>query len=656
LRFAIHPSSGRSSRLRGASWLASIVAGIVVAGAVARWSGTVGAGEPAPQPASGGFAGAAACATCHQAAHRAWAGGNHALSTVEAKGDERPAEARAEGTVSHPPGSSTFHARGDRATVETVGPDGKPLVVPLSYVVGRSRIRMYVTALPTGANQVLPAMREEDTGAWFDYTQMLFGAPGLPPDQAPTVAPGDPSFWTGPVRSFDARCARCHVSGREAVAPALDGTGPRSTWRALGVDCEACHGPGADHVALWRALPRGEVRDPVVRLRDLDRDASLGVCLTCHLEGEVVDPAFVPGKDLFEHVDPTLLDDAERIDPAGRPLELVYEGLGFLVSRCVAKGRLTCASCHASHGSPHGASLVAPVTDDGLCSRCHTQIAAEAGKHAHHRGGGSGARCVACHMPKVPVERGHGAVTDHSISTPDLTGSAGVRVARDACIGCHAGARGFAPGAPPLDAVALKKAFAAWWPQAKPRPPWSRAIAAARREDPEAWRGLEGLARDGTAPRLVRASAMALLGRVPGADPATLLEGARHADSLVRRAAVSALASIRTEDADAALLAALADPSPAVRARAARATLAGWTRAQENGPLLRAALPVLEENVRAAPDDDGRWFRLAAARQIAGDLVGAAAAYERQCALDPFAASARATLEKIRARLAKGPK
>lgn len=656
MRTAISAGSGRANRTRAARWSAQAGALAILAGAVVSWTGSVRAGAPDPVPASRGFAGAQACAPCHEAAHRTWAGGNHALSTVEAKGAELPPEGRAGGTVSHPPGTSAFHASGGRATIATLGPDGQPTTVPLSYVVGRRRIRMYVTALPSGANQVLPAMREEDTGTWFDYTHLIFGAPGLPPDQPPTVAPGDPSFWTGPVRSFDAKCARCHVSGREPIAPAADGTGPRSTWRALGVDCEACHGPCADHAALWRSLPRGEVHDPVVRLRELERDASLAVCLSCHLEGEVVDPAWRPGRDVFEHVDPTLLDDAERIDPAGRPLELVYEGLGFLVSRCVEQGKLTCASCHAPHGSPHGPSLLSPVTDDGLCSRCHTRIAAGAGAHAHHKGGGSGARCVACHMPKVPVERGHGAVTDHSLSTPDPTGTLGVRVARDACTGCHAGARGFAPGAPALDAAALAKAFRTWWPHATPRPGWSKAIAAARRDEPDAWRSLEALVRDPAAPRLARASAIALLGRVAGGDPATLLEGATGADSLVRRAAVSALASVRSEDADAALLAALADPSPAVRARAARATLSGWERAQANAPLLRAAIPVLEENARAAPDDDLRWFRLAAARQLAGDLAGAADAYERQCALDPFAANARATLAKIRARLAKTAK
>ena len=194
-------------------------------------------------------------------------------------------------------------------------------------------------------------------------------------------------------------------------------------------------------------------------------------------------------------------------------------------------------------------------------------------------------------MPKVAVERGHGAVTDHTIGIPDPVGLPGVRAARDACTGCHTGARGYPAGAPPLDAARLAKAFAGWWPRATPRPAWSKALASARRGDATAWAALERLARDTTAPRLVRASATSLLGRVPGGDPATLLEAAKHADSLVRRAAVSALASIRSEEADAALLAALSDPSAAVRARAARAAIDGWERVQANAALLDGRPP-----------------------------------------------------------------
>jgi HEAT repeat protein len=256
-------------------------------------------------------------------------------------------------------------------------------------------------------------------------------------------------------------------------------------------------------------------------------------------------------------------------------------------------------------------------------------------------------------MPKVTVERGHGAVTDHTIGVPDPVGFEGVRTSRDACTGCHTGARGFPAGAPTLDAAGVTKAFAAWWPLATRRPAWSKAIALARTGDADALRRLELLARDTTAPRLARASAASLLGRVAGADPETLFDLARDADSLVRRAAVSGLAAVRSEEADAALLEALADPSMGVRVHAARAALEGWERVQKNAPLLAATLPVLARQAAVAPNEDRRWFRLAAARQIAGDLPGAIEAYERQCALDPFATPSRELIVRFKARLAK---
>lgn len=630
-----------------------VVAAVAVTGATGR---EVSGGDPARNSPSGGFAGAASCAPCHQAATKAWAPTAHALSTVEAKGHERPSEAVEGGVVSHPPNTSRFAPRGEWADVETIGPDGKPRAYPLDMVVGRKRVRMYVTRVESGALQVLPAMREELTGAWFDYSHLVFGVPDLRPGEIPVVAPGSPTFWTGPVRSFDSRCMRCHASGREPIAPAPDGTGPRSRWRALGVDCEACHGPCADHVARWKTPPKAPGKDPIVRWKDLDRNASLSACLPCHLEGEVVDPEFAPGKDVFEFIDPTLLDDGERVDPSGRPLELTYEGLGLSLSRCAEAGKLTCLDCHVAHGSPFGALLTQPDTNDGLCARCHANLVASAKTHARHLASGTGARCTACHLPKVPVERGHGAVTDHSISTPNPAGFPGVATAQDACTGCHTGARGWPADVPRLSPERIRSAFAEWYPQAKPRPSWSEAIAAARRGDDGAWQGLERLVLDPTAPRLARASAVALLGRVPGVDPASILDAATSRDSLIRRAAVGALASIASEEADAALSKALSDPSKAVRARAARAALEGWERVQRNPPLAKAILPALEENVAAAPDDDLRWFRLGAARAIAGDLAGAADAYERQCALDPFAAHAREAAKAIRARLAKPPK
>jgi hypothetical protein len=259
---------------------------------------------------------------------------------------------------------------------------------------------------------------------------------------------------------------------------------------------------------------------------------------------------------------------------------------------------------------------------------------------------------MACHMPPLSIERGHGAVRDHTIGVP-VPREGGPRAAVDACTACHDGGRLAPEDAPVIAPAALREAFSAWWPRARGAPPWAGAVEAARAGAPEALLALDAALEGAATPRAVRASAARLLGRYPAALLARTAALSRHADPLVRAAAAGALASARGADADAALLAALADPAPAVRREAARAVLVGWERARGNRPLLRAALPVLEADAAAAPDDDGRWFLLGSARQLAGDLPGAVSAFERQLALDPYAAAVRAHLAALRREAAR---
>jgi predicted CXXCH cytochrome family protein len=507
---------------------------------------------------------------------------------------------------------------------------------------------MLVTRLPDGRCQVLPSMRETPDGPWFDYTHLLFGPTGsAATTPAPTVKPGEPSFWTGPDRSFDARCARCHVSGYETRPTPPGARGARSSWRALGIDCETCHGPASRHVASWRDAPAGAAPSPLAKLSTLPRERALDACLACHLEAEPIDAAFRPGDDLLDHVDPTLLDDAVRVDPAGRPLELVYEGTSFLSSTCAAKGKLSCVDCHDAHGSPTGPALVvASARASDLCARCHADIAADRTKHARHDA--PGPSCVECHMPLVTIERGHGAVHDHTIGVPRPSMDG-----RDACSWCHLGGRGAPADASHIDAAGLEAAFRERWPDSAARPAWSAAIAAGREGRADAGPALRSLAADSGAPRVVRASAARLLGRVGGEAASELVFLASDRDPLVRRWALKGLASVEGDDADRALLAALGDPSPAVRTTAARAALEGFRRVQNDERLLAAAIPVLEEDARAVPEDHLRWFRLGGAKRIAGDDVGALAAFERKLQLDPAAKLVRDAVSEIRKRLAK---
>jgi predicted CXXCH cytochrome family protein len=595
----------------------------------------------------GDYVGTATCARCHRDAYGLWRASAHASTFALADAESLPAEVREGGRVEHPPGSSLFIRDGDRMLVETLSEHGRPKRYDLTHVAGARRIRMFVATLPDGRTQVLPAMRELPDGPWFDYTHLIFGAPGLPYETPPVVDPGDASFWTGPVRSWDARCAVCHVSGREPRAPGPDGTGPRSTWRAMAVDCEACHGPGRAHSEAWDRL---ETDAPLPRLETLDREGLVQACTQCHMEGERLTPHYVVGEDLFEHLDPTLVVDPERADPYGRALELIYDGLPFGTSRCAEEGGLTCSTCHAPHGSEQRSLLRRSLDDGSLCAECHVGLVRGAEAHAHHDAAGEGGRCIACHMPFLTIERGHGHVADHSISIPrlDLPGD---RVAVDACTWCHEGRRGAPPGMPALSPDALRTAYAAWWPDAAPPRRWMHALAAARTGQEGAVEALADVLADRSHPRLVRASAARLLDRFPEAGAAVLLDASRDDDSLVRRSAVAALASFTGEAVDRRLEEALSDPSGAVQTAAARAALQGWARVRTNDPLLQALLPVLEEDARRVPDDEIRWFLLGAARDVAGDVAGAIGAYERMIALDPFAAYVR---ERVRQLASEG--
>jgi predicted CXXCH cytochrome family protein len=597
-----------------------------------------------PPPALPGDAlGADGCVDCHRREVDLWAASNHARTFEPARPDNLPRDVREERTVEHPPGRTSFRMAPDGAIARTLGPDGAEHDYDLGWVAGRRRIRMYVARMQDGRLQVLPSMRAVPTDTWFDYTDLLFGGSREPP----RVAPGDDAFWTGAVRSWGSRCVRCHGSGARPRAPFLDGPGPRFVERDLGVDCEACHGPGRRHAEAWRRL---ETDAPLLKLGRLPRDEQVAACTRCHMEAEVVRAGAPATGDLLERLDPTLLLDPQRVDARGRETELIYHGLSFAISRCATKGGLTCTRCHDAHGGPHPALLGKEPTNDALCGACHEAIVRDAGGHSHHDPDGPGALCTSCHLPKLVIERGHGVITDHTFGIPDPR-TPPTPGQTDACRWCHGNGLGSPLGVPVLPGVDLLAAWRRWWPNARPTRPWMDTLEAARAGAPDAPARLVALLRDRGANRFVRASAARMLqAHADSAGPA-LLEAARDADSLVRRSALRALAGLRSPAADAALAAGLEDPSAAVRFAAARAALEGWKRVQENHDLLAAILPVLAEDADALPNDEMRWFRLGAARGLAGDDRGSLEAYERMLALHPLARNVRRSVKALRARL-----
>ncbi|MCA9314441.1 MAG: hypothetical protein H6806_13060 [Planctomycetes bacterium] len=654
--------SGRR-RWRAARWCLGVVAacvGWMVIAPAASVRAEDEAPAQLPSDAAGvlapGYVGAAACARCHAEATALWKTSSHFKTFLPVGPHNLPADVVSGATVEHAPGRTTWRKDGERWIARTVGPEGELVDYHLTHAVGRMRVQMFIATLPDGRRQVLPAMLEVPTGTWFDYTYLLFGAPGLDWDEAPVVQPGEASFWTGTTRSWDSSCVRCHSSGSRPVAGAPVAEGRRSVERALGTDCEMCHGPGAEHVAWQEAKEAGRElpcpKDPVLQLGALPTNLALSACLQCHMEADLVNRAFHPGEDVFEYVDPTLIIDPERVDPLGRVTELIYDGLPFSLSRCAIEGELTCFTCHDPHGSPHASQLRLPPGDPRACTTCHEEIGADIAAHTHHDPTGEGSSCVACHMPFLRIERGHGYVADHSISIPrpglELEAD---RLAVDACTTCHTAGPLGSQVAPPRTTAELKAAADAWWPDMPPLPAWVRAIAAGRLGTEGGEVGLLAVLEDDSAPRVVRATAMELLAKYAKKVPLAVLGRLRDKDSLVRRRAASALSELEGDAVREAFLRALHDSSPAVQTAAARAALAGWQRVREDHDLLQAILPHLQRDAMEVPEDPLRWYLLGAAADIAGHREMARDAYGSYVRLDPFAPAIEARVRAIEAEL-----
>ena len=519
------------------------------------------AAEPAP-----GFVGEAACAGCHAVQAQAWRGSQHdrAMQPATAAtvlGDFADASFTKDGVTSR------FSRQGDRFYVETDGPDGALHQYPIDYTFGVYPLQQYLVAFPGGRWQALPVAwdaRPKEAGGqrWFH----------LYPDEK--IPAGDELHWTGINQNWNWMCADCHstnlVRGYDLASDSY-----HTTFSALNVSCEACHGPGSAHVAWAQggAAADDPSRGLTVLLRDRGGDqwrfvgdapiAARATPLPLHTETEVCAPCHARrapqgdghaiGRPLLDAFRPTLLDPgAYHAD--GRIEGEVYNYGSFLQSKMYAAG-VTCSNCH----EPHGLKLRAD--GNAVCGQCHRPATFDTAAHFHHQPGQPGSRCVDCHMPATTymvVDPRH----DHSfkVPRPDLASRTG---APDVCTGCHAD----------RDTAWAAGRIAEWYgPQRRREPTFGEALGAARMARPDAATRLVALAGDGSMPAIARATAVEDLERYPDERGlAAVRASLADADPLVRLAAVGVVGGLDPRQRLELAEPLLADPVRAVRLEAARA-------------------------------------------------------------------------------------
>jgi predicted CXXCH cytochrome family protein len=509
------------------------------------------------------FVGSAACAPCHRAQSEAYERSHHAKALTTPSPEL--AKARFDGAHfdSKLGGTTQFAIRDGRPVVTTLTAGGKIATYPIAYVSGVWPLEQYLVATERGKLQSLGVVWDsraarEGGAKWFH----VYGAAG--------IAPGDPLFFSAPAQSWNHICADCHSTSVErrydVAADAFD-----TRWAELSVGCEACHGPGAEHVRSAKAghaapfaakLSRSEPWLPSATGSPAPRaqtDSEVEVCAPCHSRRTPLKEGFLASEPLLDSFEPDLLRPG-RYYADGQIDGEVYEWGSFLQSRMYRSG-VKCSDCH----EPHSAQLFA--SGNALCVRCHEAKHFDVEAHSHHAGRAA-PRCIDCHMPpktfmQVDERR------DHSIRIPrpDLSIELGTP---NACNGCHdRQTAGWA-------SAALRR----WYPDQEPDPHFGRALAKDRQGTLDAPSALRRVVADTGVPAIARASALERLGTYESEKTvASLRVALSSSESLIVYGAVRGAAQLPPEQRVPLLTPLLEHGTRAVRVAAAKA-LAGVPPAQ----------------------------------------------------------------------------
>jgi predicted CXXCH cytochrome family protein len=579
------------------------------------------------------FVGRAACIGCHAAEGKAWQGSHHDLAMQEAGdatvlGNFKNAEFRAGGVVTR------FFRKDGRYTVRTDGPDGRLHDYEVKYTFGVDPLQQYLVEMPGGRLQALPI-------AWDTRPKAAGGQRWFHLYPNEKIDYRDELHWTGRNQNWNSMCAECHSTNVHKGYDAEKRT-YSTTWSEIDVSCEACHGPGARHVAWAKHEPGSERvgdkgleivlderkgigwgRDPQTgnpkRSAERRSDKEIELCARCHSRRSELSEAYRYGAPLMDTHLPSLLEP--RLYHADGQIDgEVYEYGSFLQSRMFQAG-VTCSDCH----EPHTSKPRAP--GNGVCLQCHASERYETPKHHFHPANSAGASCVACHMPTKTYMVVH-VRHDHSLRVPRPDES--VRFGTpNACSGCHADK--------PANWAAAR--VREWYGHdATGFQKFAAPLHAARHYAVDAEAELVDLLREVSQPAIARGTAAQALGPwLSETSVASLQKTLTDADPLARLGALQALDALPLEQRWPMASRVLDDPVRALRVLAAGA-LAGVPVDSIPGNERASLDRALDEYVavqRFNSDQPSAWVNLGDVYGARGEAHQAEESYRTAIELDP---------------------
>ncbi len=361
------------------------------------------------------YVGSDNCKMCHSVKYNDWAASGHPYKFNVTAGDEGPvypAEAvnfqsqwlENLGDGTHDWGNVAGVIGGYGWKARFVGTDG--------HIIGTAG-----SAFSTGLGHNQFNFRGGENHGWVDYH---------PEDQ----------------KIYNYSCFKCHTTGGDTTGTWLAGVDGLGTFTEGGIGCEACHGPGSDHIAgpskdnidkVYEQVHKdnasgGLTVDGVVQTPDPNGDDVNFMCGTCHNR-----------------------DYKAQINVSGGFIKH-HEQWDEMATTKHGGENHSCSTCH----DPHKRTI---WDGDGITKTCNTAECHGGNNETTHLNHADGVTCIDCHMPfaaKSGTKRGDsgykGDVRSHLLiinpSAESMFTEDGKWVKDDeertaalsphfACLGCH---------------------------------------------------------------------------------------------------------------------------------------------------------------------------------------------------------------------------
>ncbi len=458
---------------------------------------------------AGEYVASAACKSCHPSEYASWHDTYHRTMTQTAHAATIAAPVDSPTKLALDGESYAFFREGD--AVWATPPGGVPERVVLTTGSHHYQAYWYGAKL-----------------SMFPFVYLLGDARWVPRREAFAQPPGVDS----PVQ-WRSNCLQCHTTaGSPGYDAARDTLNPEVA--ELGIACEACHGPGAQHVQKhanplerYAAYARASADPTIVNPSRLPADRSSMICGSCHAYTYPRDEedfwahgyvrSYRPGQDLDGA---KMLLSPYRLGNPGAPTidtdpaNLFYddgtvriggrEYNGLVLSACFTRGegkrKLGCLSCHSMHDGPADDQLAHGKGDDGACTPCHDGARYATPSHTHHGTSSAGSACMGCHMPMTAYALLK-SIRSHRIDSPEARDLASSD-RPNACNLCH------------LDKTIswTLASLEAWYGQRAP-------LGIATSAGPEAAAGAAWLLSGDPGQRAIAAAAMASPGARVTVDP-----------------------------------------------------------------------------------------------------------------------------------------